>query len=112
MAVKKGRKKPHAHYTRGKRGDTAELSEMLAPLEEKDPAQAQQQQQSAVTAEKPAVDGAMIIDSSKLSVPSDFDGSEPRRILGVEPVVLAIIVVMLAFIGFIAYLISIEQPRT
>jgi hypothetical protein len=110
MAVKK-KGRPHSHYTGKKRRDTAKLSEMLAPLEEQDEQKARAQAPAPVNHNH---DGAIVVDSSKLRVPSDFGGSEGdrSRILGFEPVVLFILLAMLAFIAFIAYLISLEPPRT
>ena len=98
MAIRKKRR----------RRDTARLSEMLAPLEEQSPARAQAQ-----APEKRNHDGAIIVDATKLSVPSDFAAGEhgQRHILGLDPVVLAILLLALAFIAFIAYLISIAPPK-
>ena len=110
MAVKGAKRRRHSHYTGRKRRDTASLSELLAPLEEQNPAQAQAQAQAP---EKPSHDGAIVVDSSSLKVPSDFveAENEQARILGLEPVVLVILLGALAFIVFIAYLISTEPPR-
>jgi hypothetical protein len=104
MAVKDGKEKRRWHVgRRRRRRDTARLSEMLAPPEERQPEA------------KPRGDhnhnGAIIVDSTNLRVPTDFvDADDGKRILGLEPVVLVILLAAVAFIIFIAYLISLEPP--
>lgn len=100
--MKKRRRHNHhqhrEHYTGSHEArDTARLSEMLAPPEEKS-------QQTK--------DGAIVVDASKLKVVHDFSelDEDGRRILGFEPVVLAIVLLFVAFICFVAYLISVERP--
>lgn len=56
-----------------------------------------------------AADGAIIVDTAKLNLPKGLVAEEEeteRRILGLEPVVVVILAVALAFIAFVAYLIS------
>ncbi len=118
MAVKKGKRRHHTHYLGGKKPrDTAKLSEMLAPLEEHPHAQKSQQVQ-ALQAQTQAHDsqnhnGVIIVDGSSLKVPSDFVETDDadKRLLNLEPVVLAILLMSLAFIAFIAYLISTEPAK-
>ena len=106
MAVKKEKRRWHSHYTGRKRRDTASLSEMLAPLEEQNPAK-------AIRQGKKNHDGAIVVNSSNVKMPADFVEAENERarILGLEPVVLVILLAALAFILFIAYLISTEPPK-
>jgi hypothetical protein len=99
MAVRRRRHRNREQYTGSlEERDTARLSEMLAPPEERKQA---------------TKDGAIVVDASKLKVPNDFSQSdnEGRRILGFEPVVLAIVLLIVAFICFVGYLISVEAPK-
>ena len=55
----------------------------------------------------------MGVDTGELKLPKEFtekDEGRPR-FLGLEPVALVILIFALAFIAFIAYLISIDSPR-
>lgn len=56
--------------------------------------------------------GTISVDTGKLRLPKGFDEEEKDAswLRGVNPVVLLIFVLALAFIGFIAYLISVEPP--
>ncbi|HEV2704787.1 MAG TPA: hypothetical protein VGV59_02620 [Pyrinomonadaceae bacterium] len=98
--MRKRRKHHREHYTGSlEERDTARLSEMLAPPEEKT---------------QKLKDGAIVVDASKLKVPNDFselDDGGGRRILGFEPVVLAIVVLVAVFICFVGYLISVEPSK-
>jgi hypothetical protein len=82
---------------------TSQKADQLAPLEER--------------AGKPADsnnEGVMVVpDTGKLKLPKDLtekDEGKPR-FLGLEPVALVILIFALAFIAFIAYLISIDSPK-
>jgi len=103
MALKKNG--PHrSHYTGGRKGDTAELSARLAPVEERE----------AVAAGRSANNGgAIVVDTGRLKLPEGFTGEakETRALFRPEPVVVAILIIALAFIAFITYLISIEPVR-
>ncbi len=57
-------------------------------------------------------DGAIVLDTAKLALPKGVieDEKDGARLLGMNPVVLFIFCFALAFIAFIAYLISIEPP--
>jgi hypothetical protein len=82
--------------------ETATLARGLAPLEELEEKRGSKQHPN----------GAIVLDTSELKLPRDLmEKDEPPRGLGLEPVVIFILVLALAFIAFIAYMISIEPPR-
>jgi hypothetical protein len=59
-------------------------------------------------------EGVMAVpDTGELKLPKEFTEKEEgrQRFLGLEPVALVILIFALAFIAFIAYLISIDSPR-
>ena len=92
-----------------KKGDTARLAALLAPLEElhKDAAIAQQPSASSAVPTAAAVFEEIIVDSADLQMPVDImEGSNGKTFLGMEPVVLVILGVMLLFIAFITWQIS------
>ena len=93
-----------------KKGDTAQLAAQLAPLEEQD---RQLTKQPLAGKEFPIVSqadphfGEIVVDNDNLHVPQDIlEGGGEKTYLGMEPVVLVILGLMLAFIGFIAWQIS------
>lgn len=98
---------------RRKKGDTAQLAAQLAPLEELAKAGAAKLDSSPHSGE-PHVDphyGAIVVDNENLHVPQDImEGGDEKTYLGMEPVVLVILGVMLAFIAFIAWQITL-MPR-
>ena len=89
-----------------RKGDTRELAARLAPLEEQRPAHAPgvpSDRAELVTQEK----GAIVVGSHKLNLPRDLIEVDARKgFLVLEPVVLVIVGLMLAFIAFIAWRIS------
>lgn len=93
-----------------KKGDTAKLAAQLAPLEELDPRISAKQTGTSSSSNNGQSDpdfGAIIVDNDHLHVSKDMlEGEEEKRFLGMEPVVLVILSVMLAFIAFIAWQIS------
>jgi hypothetical protein len=100
----------HIHSRKHKKGDTARLAAQLAPLEEQDRQAAKRQ-----LAHKPAPSEfqgdpgftAIVVDNDNLNVPKDImEGGDEKTYLGMEPVVLVILGVMLTFIAFIAWQIS------
>jgi hypothetical protein len=101
MALKK-RPTGHKHYTGNKKSDAAELSALLAPLEEHDA-----KQQAGHTAQTDD-DDTIVLDTGELKLPKALMEEEdaPARMFGLEPVILVILILALAFIAFIAYLIS------
>jgi hypothetical protein len=58
-------------------------------------------------------EGVMGVDTGELKLPKEFTEKEEGklRFLGLEPVALVILIFALAFIAFIAYLISIDSPK-
>ena len=104
--------KLHIHSRqKRKKGDTAQLAAQLAPLEEVDKSSAAKQGGAAnVASDDPHDDphyGAIVVDNEGLHVPQDImEGGAEKTYLGMEPVVLVILAVMLVFIGFIAWQIT------
>lgn len=83
--------------------EALEKADQLAPLEERKATRTRQDSNEG---------GVIRVGTGELKLPADFteraDGK--HRLLGIEPVTIFILVFSLAFIGFIAYLISIEPP--
>jgi hypothetical protein len=105
------RKTLHIH-SRGKRkkGDTAQLAAQLAPLEEQDRQAAKQQlaQEPGPNGSQADPDfGAIVVDNDNLHVRQDImEGGGEKTYFGMEPVVLIILAVMLIFIAFVAWQIT------
>ncbi|MEP6718116.1 MAG: hypothetical protein ABJB21_03185 [bacterium] len=99
-------------HSRGKRkkGDTAQLAAQLAPLEEVDKTSAAKQLGVIDRLDDPEDDphfAAIVVDNEGLHVPIDImEGGNEKTYMGMEPVVLVILGVMLVFIAFIAWQIS------
>ncbi|MFN2500029.1 MAG: hypothetical protein ABR557_13180 [Pyrinomonadaceae bacterium] len=99
-------------HSRGKRkkGDTAQLSAQLAPLEEVDKDNAAKQ--LGINAPLDDAHGdphfaAIVVDNEGLHVPVDImEGGNEKTFMGMVPVVLVILGVVLTFIAFIAWQIS------
>jgi hypothetical protein len=81
-----------------------EKAEQLAPLEERKGKPARQNSRD---------EGVISVDTGDLKLPNDFTekGEEKSRLFNVEPITLIIMIFTLAFIAFIAYLISIEPSK-
>ncbi len=98
-----------------KKGDTAQLAAQLAPLEEQNKQAAQKQgvaSQGSGDVATSRETGAIVVDNSNLILPKDISGgSAGRRFLGIEPVVLVIVILMLGFIAFIAWQISLMPAQ-
>ena len=78
--------------------ETSTLASGLAPLEELEGGGERRRQ-----------NGAIVLDTQELKLPKELiEESKPVKGLGLEPVVIFILALLLAFIAFIAYLISIE----
>jgi hypothetical protein len=97
--------------SRGKRKkDTAQLADQLAPLEELNRSSAAKQIGISPHLGDPLADphyGAIVVDNDGLHVPKDImEGGDEKTFLGMEPVVLVILGIMLAFIAFIGWQIS------
>ncbi|HWN07792.1 MAG TPA: hypothetical protein VNO50_00640 [Pyrinomonadaceae bacterium] len=98
----------HSHEKR-KKGDTARLAAQLAPLEEQNQSAAQQLTNPPGTAEVHGDQGfsAIVVDKDGLVVPTGImEGGDENTYLGMEPVVIVILGVMLIFIAFIAWQIT------
>ncbi len=93
-----------------KKGDTSQLAAQLAPLEELDKTSAAKQFGMGPHLGDPRADphyGAIVVDNDSLHIPKDImEGGDGKTFLGMEPVVLVILGVMLVFIAFIAWQIS------
>lgn len=100
----------HRRSLKHKKGDTAQLAKLLAPLEERDRNGAAKQLGMGLPSSEPELDshyGAIVVDNEGLHVPKDImEGGDETTFLGMEPVVLVILGVMLVFIAFIAWQIS------
>lgn len=98
--------------SRGKRkkGDTTQLAAQLAPLEEQDKRIDAKQIGTGATADKGQVErgsGAIVVDNDNMNFPREITEERGEQTFwGMEPVVLAILIVMLVFIAFIAWQIS------
>ena len=102
------------HKKRNK-GDTAQLAAQLAPLEEQDTHAARLQGANGRNKGQNGgrliqEHGALIIDTDHLNLPKELTESGESRFWDIEPVVLVIVGVMLVFIAFIAWQISL-MPR-
>jgi hypothetical protein len=88
--------------------DEAEVAARLAPLEETEAFRESPRQE---TAHVP--DDTIRVDSKSVQMPESFadDEREGASIFRLEPVALAILVAMLAFIAFVAWQISLMPNR-
>jgi hypothetical protein len=93
-----------------RKGDTAELAAQLAPLEEQDLASAAKQIGGRPEARVPQADehfGAIVVDNNDLKVPKGIsDARSESEIMGMEPVVVVILIVLISYIIYIAWQIS------
>ena len=98
-----------------KKGDTAQLAAQLAPLEEQDGHAAIHQRAGEQPPDNSRADpvfGAIVVDNDNLQVPKGImEGGDEKTFLGMEPVVLVILALMLAFIAFIAWQISLMPAQ-
>jgi len=105
----------HSRGKKRKKGDTGQLAAQLAPLEEQTKRSAEQQIGTGLnsTNGQAARDyGAIVVDNDDLKVPTDImEAGDEKRFLGMEPVVLVVLVIVLSFIGFIAWQISLMPAR-
>lgn len=93
--------KLHSHVEPS--GDTKDLAAQLAPLEERD---------GASQAGGHDNGGSIVVDTGALKMPEGLVAQQEKDklLLGFEPVVLFIVVMMLAFIAFVAWQISQMAP--
>jgi hypothetical protein len=107
--------RPHFWRKKRRKGDTDQLAAQLAPLEEQDKPAAEHQLGSPLNAISGQADrhfGAIIVDNEDLKVPTDImETGEEKQFLGIEPVVLVVLILMLSFIGFIAWQISLMPTK-
>ena len=98
MAVKEESRRLHSPV-KAKSAEAAAHAANLAPPEEQN---GKQRNQNG--------DGAIVVDNAKLTLPKGVieDEKDGARLFGMNPVVLFVFCFALAFIAFIAYLISIE----
>ena len=108
---------PRSHFRRKKRrkGDTDQLAAQLAPLEEQDQPAAAQQIGTPLNIVSDKADpnfGAIIVDNDDLKLSADIMETQgERHLLGMEPVVLVVLILMLGFIAFITWQISLMPAR-
>ena len=94
-----------AHRSHKHSGDTDELAAQLAPLEElSDPSEAGRTNGSQLVAQE---NGAIVVGAEQAELAREVVAAEGRNgALGLEPVVIVIVGLLLAFIAFIAWQIS------
>jgi hypothetical protein len=103
--------RPHVGRKKRRKGNTDQLAAQLAPLEEQDKPAAEHQVGPLNNASDRHF-GEIIVDNESLNVPTDIiETPEERRFLGMEPVVLVVLILMLSFIAFIAWQISLMPAR-
>jgi hypothetical protein len=98
-------KEVSVHPVRPRSGDTRELAARLAPLEEiSESSETRPSNTSQLVAQQ---DGAIVVGVEQPEVAQEVVETEDRNgALGLEPVVIVIVVLMLAFIVFITWQIS------
>jgi hypothetical protein len=103
MAVKRESRREHSPV-RGSSDGASKKADQLAPPEER---------AGKGAAGNSNNEGVMGVDTGELKLPKEFTEKEEgkSRFLGLEPLALVILIFSLAFIAFIAYLISIEPPK-
>lgn len=96
------------HRVKGKKGDTTQLAAQLAPLEEQNKRAASEQGAHGATQTGATQEyGAIVVGNEGLRLSKDImEGRAGSGFLGMEPVVLVILGLMLAFIAFIAWQIT------
>ena len=93
-------------HRKHRKGSTAELAAQLAPLEEQD-RQAARKQSVALPGNGAHQEiGAIVVDNNDLHVSPEGGARSQRTVLGLEPVVIVILLVMLAFIIFVTWQIT------
>lgn len=101
----------HIHrHEKHKKGDTARLAAQLAPLEEQQPSAAKKQlpdTPEVADFQSDSIFSAIVVDKDNLAVPTEImEGGDEKTYLGMEPVVIVILGIMLIFIAFIAWQIT------
>jgi len=107
--------RPHFKRKRRRKGDTDQLAAQLAPLEEQDKPAAEHQTGTPLHISSDRTDrhfGSIIVDNEDLTVSADImEPQGERHFLGMEPVVLVVLILMLGFIAFITWQISLMPAR-
>jgi hypothetical protein len=103
--MKKTAAKSLAHRSHKHSGDTGELAAQLAPLEElSESSEAGRTNGSQLVAQE---NGAIVVGAEQTELAREVVAAEGRNgALGLEPVVIVIVGLLLAFIAFIAWQIS------
>ena len=104
----------HIKRRRRKKGETDQLAAQLAPLEEQNKPAAENQIGSPIDSATNQANrdyGAIIVDNPDLKVSRDVLETGDEHRWGIEPVVLVVIIVVLSFIGFITWQISLMPAR-
>ena len=116
MALKKGRKNRQRWKTgrlhlpgRGHEHGEASAAERLAPLEETEAFRESQQKDS-----EHAADDTIRVDSTSVRMPENLveEDREGASIFRLEPVAVVLLLVMLAFIAFVAWRISLMPTKS
>lgn len=98
------------HRVKRKKSDTTQLAAELAPLEEQKTREAQEQGESGQGGSHGGATqeyGAIVVGNEAVRLSKDImEGRTRSGFFGMEPIVLAILAFMLAFIAFIAWQIS------
>lgn len=104
MAVKRKPKKRRHNAVQASSDEGLEKAALLAPLEERAGKSVNQSSNNG---------GVISVDTGELKLPSEFTEKDEgkARLFGLEPLTIVILAFALAFIAFIAYLISIEPPQ-
>ena len=107
--------RPHERRKKRRKRDTDQLAAQLAPLEEQDKPAAEQQigvRLDIATNHSDGQAGAIIVDNDDLKLPTDIMETQgERHFLGMEPVVLVVLILMLGFIAFITWQISLMPSQ-
>jgi hypothetical protein len=98
---------------KARKSDIAQLAAQLAPLEEvATRAAVKQVGIDSLSGNGQADSGAIIVDKDLSHVSRDMmEGGDERTFLGMEPVVLVILGLMLAFIAFVAWQITLMPAK-
>ncbi|HEX7773179.1 MAG TPA: hypothetical protein VF435_12210 [Pyrinomonadaceae bacterium] len=104
--------RPHFRRKKRRKGDTDQLAAQLAPLEEQDKPAAEHQIGAPINKASDRYFGEIIVDNDDLNMPADMmETPEKKHFLGMEPVVLVVLILMLGFIVFIAWQISLMPTQ-
>jgi hypothetical protein len=104
MAVKRKSRRRRHNAVQASSDEGLEKAAQLAPLEERGGRSALQASNNG---------GVISVDTGNLRLPSEFTEKDEGNsgLFGLEPVTIVILAFTLAFIAFIAYLISVEPPK-